>query len=320
LATPESIESAILTAGQIEASSPLHQKAQELIGRWKLEIQDVAHLAKARDLAAAGNLPELNAAIAQASQVPSGNPRYREAQGEISNWNSRIQTIEDQPYLERARQLARGGTIPDLQAAIAQASSITANRALYREAQQQIGSWRYQIQVQEDQPYLDRAIALGNAKDYQAAIDAASQIRRGRALYREARSQMKRWQREVQAKRNLDEAYLVAQAKTPEALISAISILRNIPAAAEVKQQSDMALNRWSYQLLAMANARASANAFAEAVKLARLVPRDSTAYDSAQAQIAVWQDYLQTPSVPVTPPSLVETGFPQANDTNNNL
>jgi hypothetical protein len=318
--TPESIESAIATVGQIEASSPLYQKAQELSGRWKLEIEDVARLAKARDLAGGGNLSELNAAISEAAQVPDANPRYQEAQGEIRGWNRQIQTIEDQPYLERAQQLAQSGSIPDLQAAIAQASSITANRALYREAQKQIGNWQYQIQLQEDQPYLDRAIAFGNAKDYQAAIDAASQIRRGRALYPEARTQMKRWQREVQAKRNLEQAYLVAQAKTPEALVSAISILRNIPASAEVKEQGDMALNRWSYQLLAMANARASATAFAEAINLAKLVPRDSAAYDSAQAQIAVWKDYLQPPSLPVTAPPLVKTGFPEGNDGSNKL
>lgn len=314
LGTPESIESAIATAGQIEASSPLYQKSQELIERWQLEIEDVALLAKARDIAHTGNLPELNAAIAQAAKVPSGNPRYQEAQEEIRGWNRRIQTIEDQPYLDRARELAQGNTIPDLQAAIAQASNITANRALYREAQQQIDKWRYQIQVREDQPYLDRAIAFGNAKDYQSAIDAASQIGRGRALYREARSQMKRWQREVEAKRNLDRAYRVAQSKTPEALTSAIRILRNIPAGAEVKEQSDMALNRWSYQLLAMANARASAAAFAEAIKLAKLVPSDSAAYSSAQSQIAVWQDSLQPAPVPVTQPPLVETGFPDDN------
>jgi hypothetical protein len=318
LGTAESIESAIATASQIETSSPLYQKSQELIGRWKLEIQDVALLAKAKDLAATGNLPDLNAAIAEASQVPSGNPRYQEAQREIRDWNRRIQTVEDQPYLDRARELAQDGTVPALQAAIAQASSITGNRALYREAQQQIGKWRYQIQVQEDQPYLDRAIAFGNAKDYQEAIDAASQIRRGRALYPEARTQMRRWQREVQAKRNLEQAYLVAQAKTPEALISAISILRKIPASAEVKEQSDMALNRWSYQLLGMASARANNAAFAEAIRLAKMVPRDSAAYDSAQAQIATWQDSLQPPSPPVTPP-LLDTRFPSGNNDNSN-
>ena len=263
--------------------------------------EDVARLAKARDLARPGGLGDLNAAIAQASQIPAGNPRYQEAQGEIRDWNRQIQTIEDQPYLDRAQAMARGGTIPELQAAIAQASNITADRALYRQAQQQVSNWRYQIQLQEDQPYLDRAIAFGNAKDYGAAIDAASQIRRGRALYPEARSQMKRWRREVEAKRNLEQAYLVAQANTPEALVSAISILRNIPASTEVKEQSDMALNRWSYQLLSLANGQANNAAFAEAIKLAKMVPRNSAAYDSAQSQIATWQNSLQ-PAAPPEP------------------
>ena len=299
--TPESIESAITTVQQIEATSPIYQTAQELIGRWKLEIEDVAHLTKARDIARTGSVSDLNMAIAQASLIPAGNPRYQEARGEIRDWNRQIQTIEDQPYLERAQELARGGTIPELQAAIAQASNITADRALYRRAQQQVGNWRYQIQLQEDQPYLDRAIAFGNAKDYGAAIEAASQIRRGRALYPEARSQMKRWRREVQAKQNLEQAYLVAQTNTPEALASAINLLRNIPASAEVKEQRDMALNRWSYQLLSLANAQASNAAFAEAIRLAKMVPRDSAAYDSAQAQIATWQDSLQ-PAAPPEP------------------
>ncbi|MGH8000067.1 MAG: chromosome segregation ATPase, partial [Brasilonema sp.] len=51
LGTTSSLEVAISQAQQIEATRPKYQKAQELIGSWQLEIKDVAHLEKARELA-----------------------------------------------------------------------------------------------------------------------------------------------------------------------------------------------------------------------------------------------------------------------------
>ena len=66
----------------------------------------------------------------------------------------------------------------------------------YEEAQTMISSWRQQMEVMEDRPHLDRAMALArkdNEADLQAAINEANQIGWGRALYDEANSQTERW-------------------------------------------------------------------------------------------------------------------------------
>jgi hypothetical protein len=311
IGTVESLESAIVTAQQIAISRPLYDVAQDLIARWKIEIEDVARLEKAREFAQTGTVNDLNSAIAQADTIPQENPRYQEAREEIDRWTRQVQTIEDQPILNRAEEAAIGGTIPSLQEAISQASLISPNRALYREAQEKILQWRSIIEEQEDRPFLDQALTLANGKDYAAAIEAARQIRRGRALYGEARSNVRRWQGEIQAQKDFQEAVLIAEARTPDALIAAINVLRKIPSSSDVGIQSTQALNRWSYQLLTIAKDLANKASIQEAIELAKMIPNESSAYESARAQIRVWQQSLEpAPLPPVEPPSITETTY----------
>ncbi len=314
--TVETLEIAILGLEEIEEDRPLYQEAQTLIARFKSEIQDVTHLQEARNLAAGGSIDDLNAAIAAAELVPSRNPRYQEARKEIRQWTSTIQLREDRPILDKARSLARGGGISDLREAIAQAQRIGSGRQLYNEAQQEVKKWRVSIERKEDQPILNQAIALGAGKDYEAAIRAAGQISSGRVLYQEAQSNIKQWRREIRAQSNLKEAYLIAQPRTSQALISAIAVVRKIPSSTDVSSQAKQALDRWSFQLLSQAQSLASRSLLAEAVKLARMIPADSAAYSSAQSQINLWNRSLQPPK-PEIPPSLApENGFVPILDT----
>ncbi|ACK66041.1 conserved hypothetical protein [Rippkaea orientalis PCC 8801] len=305
--TVESLQTAIASAQEIDADRPLYQDAQDLISRWQLEIEGVTHLQKARDLAQGGTINDLNGAIASAELVTSVNPRYGEAQGEIRDWRRRIQISEDQPLLDQARDLSRDGSIASLQEAIAKASLIGANRALSSEAQQEIEKWRNSIQRQEDQPLLDQAIALGDVKDYNAAISTAERIGRGRVLYQEAQNNIRGWRREIRAQKNLQEAYLIAQGRTPQALASAISLVQKIPRSTDVSLESRQVLNRWSAELLSMAEDQARRSLLEEAIKLARMVPSDSEVYNSAQLQIQAWKGILQPP----TPAVINETNQP---------
>lgn len=302
--TVESLENAIATAQTLEPSRPLYNDIQERIGRWQLEIEDVKNLDAARNQAQGGSPDNLKAAIAQAQLVPPDHPRYNEATRSIKDWTQQIQTLEDQPLLDRARALANPGQASDLQAAIAQATTIQPNRALYAEAQSEIRQWRGTIERQEDQPLLDQAQALANSNDYGGAIAVARQIRQGRALYSEAQGNIGRWQGEIQAQRNLQDAKILAQAKTPEALGSALRILRRIPSTSQVSSQRDQLMNSWSNDLLAMAQSKADSGFYAEGIQLATLVPQASSAYRSAQNQIAAWRQILSPPPVapPVTP------------------
>ncbi|MDJ0843825.1 chromosome segregation ATPase [Crocosphaera sp.] len=302
--TVDNLEVAILALEEIDEDRPLYQEAQTLISRFKLEIQDVTHLQEARNLANGGSVDDLNAAIAAAEMVPSSNPRYQEARQEINQWTRTIQLREDQPILDKARSLAAGGSLSDLRQAIAQAQMIGSGRALSGEAQREINDWRVSIQRKEDQPILNQAIALASGKDYEAAIRAARQISSGRVLYQEAQSNIRQWQQEIRAQRNLQEAYLIAQPQTSQALISAISVVRQIPSSTDAGRQAKQALDRWGFQLLSMAQKLANRSLLPEAVKLAKMIPRDSAAHSSAQAQITMWNKLLEPPK-PEIPPSL---------------
>lgn len=309
MGTVAGIQSAIATAQLIPSDREIYSEAQSLIGRWQLEIEDVKNLEKARELAQDGSTDNLNAAIAQADLVAPANPRYSEARQEIRQWTRQIQTQEDRPILDSARTLARGNANRDLQAAIAQASTIRSGRALYSEARSSIQQWQSEIERREDRPLLDRAAALANANDYPAAIATARKVARGRALYPEAQGQIQRWQQEIQAQRTFDEASQLASIQTPESLGSALRMLRQIPNSTSVAGQRDTALDRWSYQLLDLAQGRANLGSYADAIRWARLIPRDSLSYRSAQNLIDTWQAALNPD--PIIPPPSEETSAP---------
>lgn len=317
--TVESLETAIVTAQQIDPDRPLYNQAQDLVNRWQVEIEDVAHLAQAKDYAQQGGIDNLNAAIAEAQQVAQGNPRYSDAKENIASWQRKIQIIEDQPIIDEARQIARAGTVPALQKAIAQASLIGSNRALYSEARDNIRQWRNTIEREEDEPILDQALALGNVQDYSSAIDTAQQIRRGRVLYSEAQGKIRQWQREIDARRNLQQAYAIAEVKTASALLNAIDRVRQIPSATDAGSQARPALNRWSYQILSIAKEQADQSLFREAIALANKIPPESAAYRPAKAQVQIWQQMIAPPPRSSTPPRspntpLVETNYPETN------
>ncbi|NJL20904.1 MAG: hypothetical protein HC895_08945, partial [Leptolyngbyaceae cyanobacterium SM1_3_5] len=129
LGHPLALVAAIEQAAQIAPDRPRRVQAQSLMAEWKLEIQrqaDRPQLAQARKLAEPNTIPALQQAIAQARQVAPGRALRLEAQSLIHNWTLRIQTIEDQPMLDRARSTAQLG---NLNQAIQIARQITSDRA-----------------------------------------------------------------------------------------------------------------------------------------------------------------------------------------------
>ncbi len=113
----------------------------------------------------------------------------------FARWKQQQQQ-EMADYLRKAYALAQAGSPDNLREAIAQAQMVLSDAPEYAEAQQAIARWRNQIEVAEDRPYLTRAMALasrGDPASLQAAIDEASLIPPGRALYGEARSRIEQW-------------------------------------------------------------------------------------------------------------------------------
>jgi len=297
------LEDAIATAQKLGAERPLYDQGQQLINRWQREIEDVGRLERARTFANSGLTDDLKTAIAEAQQIPSGNPRYQEARSQVGRWTRQVETIEDQPYLDRATQIASFGGVASLQEAIQEASRIAPGRILYRQAQNKIGEWTSNIQRIQDQPYLDQARNFANAGNLSAAITAAQQIQSGRALYTEAQSDIRSWQTEIRGQQRLQEAYQTATPGTPDAIATAIRVARQVPTASKVRGDARVAVNRWSNQLLAMANDRSSYN-ITEALAIAKLIPSGTEAFEAAQQQIQAWQKTLEPPTPSLELPS----------------
>ncbi|MBD0268609.1 MAG: chromosome segregation ATPase, partial [Cyanobacteria bacterium Co-bin8] len=93
------LEGAILRLQSISQDRPLHAKAQTLINRWRTEIEGRSRLDWAKRLAEPGTIADLEAAIAEAELVSRDNPVWEEARSQIGDWQGRIATAQDQPYL-----------------------------------------------------------------------------------------------------------------------------------------------------------------------------------------------------------------------------
>lgn len=304
LNTISGLNLALSQLDKISSNSGVYVESRELRRRWNLQKEDLVYLTEAKDLARPGNINSLQQAIARAEFISNSNPLYSEAQREIRRWTREIQIKEDQPYLNRARELASRNTVSGWQEAIAQAQMIEPNRALHSEARNLIGQWRGNIQRIEDQPILDRAIALGSESRYQEAINVASGIGSNRALHSEAQSRIAAWRREITARQNWQEASQIAQNRDAQSLSRAITIARRIPSSTDVSAQSRNAVNTWSEQLLAIAR---RTNSLQEAINIAEMIPSGTSAHNAARRDIQEWRARLTPPpSAPrnVEPPS----------------
>ncbi|MGF1498242.1 MAG: chromosome segregation ATPase [Elainellaceae cyanobacterium] len=291
--TVADLEAAIIQAKKLQSERPLYSQAQQMISRWQLEIQDVQRLARAEKLAEPGGVENLRAAIAEAQLVLDTNPRAGEAQRAIARWSDQIQTIEDGPYLERARDLASRGDVLSLQAAILEARRVDEGSPLYDEAADLIAGWTERVERIEDQPILTESEQLARVGNLPAAIARAEAIRPGRVLYDEAQANIQRWRGQITGEIQLQEAVNTASAGTPSSLASAIQALDQMPPDSPSRSEANRLMNRWSQELLQRARQTADAN-LEQAITIANLVPPRTEAYAAAQLQITTWQEQLR--------------------------
>ncbi len=198
LGTVGGLEDAIAQAEQLPKDRPFYNEAQDLISRWEKEIEDVKIIKAAKESSQGDSLSDLREAVEKVEEVPRGNPRYQQAQQLRQDWINTIQVREDRPILNRAREIARRGHIEAYRDAIALVSKIGSNRVLHSEARQEIRQWRNAIQRIEDRPILSAAKRLANQGRLEAAIEKASEIGSNRALYSEARQEIRQWRNEIQ--------------------------------------------------------------------------------------------------------------------------
>lgn len=295
--TTDDITSAIMQAQKIERNRPLYGEAQQLISNWQLEIQDVKHLGLARQLAAGGTIGDLTAAIAEARQIPFGNPRANEAQQAIDDWTAQIQTVEDQPYLDQAEQMARIGNVASLEAAINYANRIQPGRALSSKANQRIQDWTAEIQRIQDQPILNQARQLAAQGNWDEAIRVADQIGSGRSLYSDAQNDISQWRSKLE--QTQDQPYL-AQARQLAAqgdYAGAIATAQQIGSNRSLYRDAQSDIQDWQSQSQGQTRLQQAYNAanlgtpamLRSAIQIAEQVPEDNPSRAEADRMINRW-------------------------------
>ena len=287
--TVADLEAAIAQIQKVEIGRPLYAKAQTLLGRWQSEKGDIAQIEKARQLAQSGNPKDLQAAIAQASLVPSDNPRSQEAQKLASDLSRQMQTQQDRPLLDQADQFASRGDIASLQTAMDQAGQITSGRALYKEAQNRIKQWNRQLAQLQDEPILSQADSLAESGDLSSAIATAQSVGSNSAVYGDAQSKVQTWQRRQQAEQGLQQARTAANGGTLDALAEAIRLANGVPDASSLRREATQAIEQWSQQILQAAISQADTDV-AGAIVTAQKIPPRTEAYATAQLQIQAWK------------------------------
>ena len=286
------LEDAIAEAEKLSPEANLYVQAQQLISRWTLEIEDVKHFDQAKELAQGGNIASYRAAITELKLIPPGNPRYQDAQKQMSQWRGEIQIIEDRPIIAKAKALAAPANVTAWHRALAEINLISSSSPLYTEARRYARRWQTSIETVEDQPILDQAISLANQKNYDRAIQIARQISSGRALSSQAEKKIALWQQEIDAQEYLQEALQLADQGTPDSLAQAIRIIRQIPSTASSYYRVAPNANDWSTEMVLLAQ-RASASSLEEAIAIAHKIPSGTSGYLQAQRLIASWEERL---------------------------
>lgn len=288
------LEAAIVAVQRIKQGRPLYGKAQQLVSSWQVEIQDVTVLDRARQIAQAGTAGDLSAAIAEAQRIPFGNPRREEAEQVIGDWRGQIETAEDQPYLDRAEQLANQG---NLQAAINEASRIGSGRSLYSIASSRIDTWMMQMQRTQDQPQLDRARQLASLGDLAGAISVARQIGSGRALSSDAQTEIDRWSSQLEQTQDRPLLEQARQLARQGNLGEAISVAEQISASRSLYNEAQAEIQQWRSQYQGQDQLGQAYNAarmgtpamLAAAIEIASQVPQSNPAYGEANQMIDQW-------------------------------
>ncbi len=236
---------AIGAINQLPANSPYAAADLSSVEGWTDQLNDLRQLKFSDMVSRLGQRTTYEWAMHQAQRVEVGRPRRIQGQTLIAQWQANLQRIEDRPILAEARRLARPGTIAALQAAIAKAGEVAQGRALRIEGQTLVAEWQQEIQVIEDRPILDAAVALANEGKLQEAVTEALKIEPTRALYTRAQGLVEEWTASIQIAEDkpiLDEAKDLAYAGS---LSAAINLASQIAPGRALYNEAQVAIALW---------------------------------------------------------------------------
>lgn len=230
------LQAAIREAQYIPYNNPRAEEAKQQIAQWQAQIQtteDRPILNRAQQVANLGDPTSLAAAINEAAKIAKGRALYSEAQRKMAQWTSQIQRIQDQPYLDQARQLASAGNFT---AAINTAQQIRPGRALSNQAQSAIQDWQGQARAQQNWQQAQQLASAGTPDSLISAIEILRSIPRSSALRSEAETAMNQWSYQILSQ---------AQDRANYDLPGAISIARSIPSGTSAYSEAKAQIEVW---------------------------------------------------------------------------
>lgn len=260
-------------------------------------VKDWQILANAGSSAQLDTVFGIEEAIEEAKKLERKSEYYQLGQQLIGRWEKEIGGVR---HLSKARQFAQIGTIGNLNKAITEAAEISSSNPRYGEARQEIGKWRRQIQVIEDQPILTRARELSygnNMNAWRRAIAEASLISSNSPLYGDAQNYVRTWRANIQKMEDqpiLNEADSFANVSNYPA---AIESARRIASGRALYPDAQSRISRWQAELdgqryLQEANDLANQGtpeALARAITIARQAPTNSSARPQVITDINDW-------------------------------
>ena len=234
------LRAAIAQLQTVPESNPRRGEARRQISSLSRQIElleDSPFLQRANDLATTGDPNSLEAAVAQASRIAQGRALYGEAQGKIQAWIERRQRLQDQPFLERAQQLAARGNLAE---AIEMARRIRSGRVLYEEARSNIRTWEAQFQGEQGLQSARQAAQAGTADALQTAISLALQVPESSSLSSQASEAIDEWSQRILA---------IGVEQSSSDLAGAIAILKKIPSGSRAFEQARSQIQVWEQSL-----------------------------------------------------------------------
>ena len=239
--TLSDLRDAVAKAAEVPRGNPRYQQAQQLRQDWINTIQvreDRPILNRAREIARRGNIEAYEAAIAKASEIGSNRALSSQAQQEITQWRNQIQRIEDRPILVAANRLANQG---QLEAAIAKASEIGSNRALYSQAQEQIQTWRSTLIARDSIQKAQQIAQQRTPESLLQAIQTISPATNSTQYRNQAQRLINEWSKRL---------YAIAIRRADENnLQSAIQVAQKVPAQSGIYQEVSAKIQQWQQDL-----------------------------------------------------------------------
>jgi hypothetical protein len=233
----EYLSAAIAEVQLIPTTNPRASEARTEMNRWRSQVETIEDrplLERAQQLAWMNDVNSLQAAIAEASQIRRGRALYSEAQRKIRTWTASVQRIQDQPYLEQARMLARSG---DFRGAISTAQPIASSgRSLSGEAQAAIDDWQGQIRARENWSRAKEVAVAGTPEALVQAIGLADRVPRNNVLRMDANISINQWSQQL-----LDIARSQGMTDIPRAIETA----KLVPSGSSAYSAAQEQIRNW---------------------------------------------------------------------------